>query len=559
MLDIQHLTKTYGEKKAVDDLSLHIAPGEIYGFIGHNGAGKTTTLKSVVGILQFDQGEITIGGKSIKTDPLACKRLLAYIPDNPDLYDYMTGIKYLHFIADVFGVDAQTRRERIRTYADTFELTGDLAQPIAAYSHGMKQKLAIIAAWLHDPRLIVMDEPFVGLDPKAAHTLKGMMRQVCDNGGAIFFSTHVLEVAEKAVRQGGHHQGRQAHPLRHHGGCQGRRLSGGGISGAGGGCVMVNVLLKKQLFEIFRSYFYDAKKNRPRSRASTILFFVLYAVLMIGFVGGMFVLLAWSICQPLVASGMGWLYFTLFAGLAILLGVFGSVFNTFSSLYQAKDNDLLLSMPIPIRAILASRLLGVYLMGLMFSGVVLLPAVIFYWCAADASPSAIAGGVMLVLAVSLFVLVLSCVLGWVVAKISAKLKRKNFLTVFIALVFFGLYYTVCFRASDLLNELLANLTAVGNAVRGAAYPLYLLGRMGEGDWLAIAFVMAVTLALCALTYLVLSRTFIGIATASGTTAKAEYREKRRSRPPVRPPPCCGRSSAASPPAPTICSTALWAR
>ena len=197
MLDIQHLTKTYGEKKAVDDLTLHIAPGEIYGFIGHNGAGKTTTLKSVVGILQFDQGEITIGGKSIKTDPLAYKRRLAYIPDNPDLYDYMTGIKYLNFIADVFGVDAQTRRERIRTYADTFELTGDLAQPIAAYSHGMKQKLAIIAAWLHDPRLIVMDEPFVGLDPKAAHTLKGMMRQVCDNGGAIFFSTHVLEVAEK--------------------------------------------------------------------------------------------------------------------------------------------------------------------------------------------------------------------------------------------------------------------------------------------------------------------------------------------------------------------------
>ena len=197
MLNIQHLTKTYGDKKAVDDLTLHIAPGEIYGFIGHNGAGKTTTLKSVVGILQFDAGTVTIDGTDLKADPLACKRKLAYIPDNPDLYDYMTGIKYLSFIADVFGVDAQTRRERIRTYADTFELTGDLAQPIAAYSHGMKQKLAIIAAWLHDPRLIVMDEPFVGLDPKAAHTLKGMMRQVCDNGGAIFFSTHVLEVAEK--------------------------------------------------------------------------------------------------------------------------------------------------------------------------------------------------------------------------------------------------------------------------------------------------------------------------------------------------------------------------
>lgn len=197
MLDIQHLTKTYGDKKAVDDLTLHIAPGEIYGFIGHNGAGKTTTLKSVVGILQFDGGEVTVDGKSIKTDPLACKRVMAYIPDNPDLYDYMTGIKYLNFIADIFGVDAQTRQERIRRYADTFELTDDLAQPIAAYSHGMKQKLSIIAAWLHQPKVIIMDEPFVGLDPKATHILKGMMREVCDNGGAIFFSTHVLEVAEK--------------------------------------------------------------------------------------------------------------------------------------------------------------------------------------------------------------------------------------------------------------------------------------------------------------------------------------------------------------------------
>ena len=197
MLKINHLTKTYGEKKAVDDLNIHINPGEIYGFIGHNGAGKTTTLKSVVGILQFDQGEILIDGKSIQTDPLACKREIAYIPDNPDLYDYMTGIKYLNFIADVFGVSAEDRQTRIRQYADLFELTEDLAQPIAAYSHGMKQKLAIIAAWLHQPKLIIMDEPFVGLDPKASHLLKEMMRDVCDAGGAIFFSTHVLEVAEK--------------------------------------------------------------------------------------------------------------------------------------------------------------------------------------------------------------------------------------------------------------------------------------------------------------------------------------------------------------------------
>ena len=197
MLNIQHFTKTYGEKRAVDDLSLHIAPGEIYGFIGHNGAGKTTTLKAAVGILQFDAGEITIGGHSIQTEPLACKQLLAYIPDNPDLYDFMSGIQYLNFIADVFGIPAAERWARIEPYADAFELTGDLGQPISAYSHGMKQKLAIIAAWIHDPKLIIMDEPFVGLDPKAAHLLKGMMRETCDRGGAIFFSTHVLEVAEK--------------------------------------------------------------------------------------------------------------------------------------------------------------------------------------------------------------------------------------------------------------------------------------------------------------------------------------------------------------------------
>jgi ABC-2 type transport system ATP-binding protein len=197
MLNIEHLTKTFGEKKAVDDLSLHIRPGEIYGFIGHNGAGKSTTIKSTVGILQFDEGKITIDGDSILEKPVECKRKLAYIPDNPDLYEFMSGIKYLNFIADVFGVGADERQEKIRRYADTFELTGDLAQPISAYSHGMKQKLAIISAWLHDPRLIIMDEPFVGLDPKASHLLKGMMREHCDAGGAIFFSTHVLEVAEK--------------------------------------------------------------------------------------------------------------------------------------------------------------------------------------------------------------------------------------------------------------------------------------------------------------------------------------------------------------------------
>ena len=197
MLNIEHLTKTFGEKKAVDDLSLHILPGEIFGFIGHNGAGKSTTLKCAVGILPFDAGSVTVNGTSLAEDPVKCKRELAYIPDNPDLYDFMSGIKYLNFIGDIFGIPAEVRQERIRKYAGIFELTEDLAQPISAYSHGMKQKLALISAWLHDPKLILMDEPFVGLDPKASHLLKEMMREHCDAGGAIFFSTHVLEVAEK--------------------------------------------------------------------------------------------------------------------------------------------------------------------------------------------------------------------------------------------------------------------------------------------------------------------------------------------------------------------------
>lgn len=197
MLKIEHLTKIYGNKKAVDDLSLHINKGEIYGFIGHNGAGKTTTIKSCCGILKFEEGEIYVDGISVKENPLACKKKIAYLPDNPDIYEYMTGIQFLNFIADVFGIPQKERQERIHNYAQMFGIIGDLAQPVSAYSHGMKQKLALISALIHDPKLIIMDEPFVGLDPKSAHTLKEQMRDICNRGGAIFFSTHVLEVAEK--------------------------------------------------------------------------------------------------------------------------------------------------------------------------------------------------------------------------------------------------------------------------------------------------------------------------------------------------------------------------
>ena len=208
MLKIDHLTKRYGEKAAVKDLSLHIKPGEIYGFIGHNGAGKTTTIKSCCGILAFDEGEIYVDGTSIKQDPIACKKKMAYIPDNPDLYEFLSGVKYLNFVADMYGVGKAEREERIAKYADLFELTDDLAQPVSAYSHGMKQKLAVISALIHEPKLVIMDEPFVGLDPKATHILKGIMHDICAKGGAIFFSTHVLEVAEKLcdrvaiIRQG---------------------------------------------------------------------------------------------------------------------------------------------------------------------------------------------------------------------------------------------------------------------------------------------------------------------------------------------------------------------
>ncbi|MBO5374662.1 MAG: ABC transporter ATP-binding protein [Clostridia bacterium] len=197
MLRIENLTKAYGDKKAVDCLTLHIEAGEMYAFIGHNGAGKTTTIKSCCGLLNFDEGEIFIDGYSIKENPIECKKRIAYLPDNPDLYEFMSGIKYLNFIADIYGVSKEDREERIKKYGDMLEITESLAQPISSYSHGMKQKIAIISALVHEPKLLIMDEPFVGLDPKAAFLLKEEMKRICENGGAIFFSTHVLDVAEK--------------------------------------------------------------------------------------------------------------------------------------------------------------------------------------------------------------------------------------------------------------------------------------------------------------------------------------------------------------------------
>ena len=198
VLQIENYSKVYsGSKKAADNISLTVESGDIFGFIGHNGAGKSTTIRAVVGVLDFTDGEIYIDGHSVKTEPLECKKITAYIPDNPDLYENLTGIQYLNFIADVFDVDAKTRQERIQEYADKLEITSALGDPISSYSHGMKQKVAIISALIHEPKLMVMDEPFVGLDPKAAFMLKEIMHEMCERGAAVFFSTHVLDVAEK--------------------------------------------------------------------------------------------------------------------------------------------------------------------------------------------------------------------------------------------------------------------------------------------------------------------------------------------------------------------------
>ena len=288
---------------------------------------------------------------------------------------------------------------------------------------------------------------------------------------------------------------------------------------------MLKTLLKKQMLEIFRSYFYDSKKNKRRSKTSTILYIALFVLIMVGMLGGMFTFLAYTLCGPLQSAGMGWLYFTLLEMMAVFFGAFGSVFNTYSGLYLAKDNDLLLSMPIPVSTVMASRLLTVYLMGLMYSGVLSVPAAIVYWCVVPQTAASVIGSLLLVALVSLIVLILSCALGWVVAKISLKLKNKSIITVLVSLLFFGAYYFFYFKAQVVIKDLIANAAVYGEKIKGAAYPLYLFGRVGEGDWLAIAVVTLVVLAVMALTWYALARSFLKIATSSGKTGKAVYREK----------------------------------
>ena len=289
---------------------------------------------------------------------------------------------------------------------------------------------------------------------------------------------------------------------------------------------MLKQLVKKQMAEIFRSYLYDAKKSQKRAKGTVILYFALFVFLMVGVLGGMFTFVAMMLCDAMAAVDMGWLYFTLMGLVAIFMGAFGSVFNTYSSLYLAKDNDLLLSLPIPLRVIISSRLVTVYLMGLMYSAVVIVPAVIVYWVHVAHSAAAIVGGLLTVAIVSLIVLLLSCLLGWVVAKISLKLKHKSITTVLVSLLGIGLYYFIYFKAQTVISDLVANAVVYGVKIKGAAYPLYLFGRMAEGDWTAMALVSAAVVLLTALTWLLLSRSFLRLATSGGSTGKARYREKK---------------------------------
>ena len=288
---------------------------------------------------------------------------------------------------------------------------------------------------------------------------------------------------------------------------------------------MLKLLLKKQLFEIFRSYFYDAKKNKARSRLATALYIGLFVLLMAGILGGIFTLLAVKLCGPLAAAGLDWLYFALTGLIAVLLGAFGSIFNTYAGLYLPKDNDLLLSMPVPVSSLVAARLSGVYLMGLMYSAVVILPAVIIYWVTVGVTASAVLGGLVLTLLISLAVLVLSCALGWVAAKIGQKLRNKSLVVVLASLVFIGLYYFVYFKAQSVLQDLLANAGTYGAQIRSRAYTLYLFGSVGAGDWLAMLIVTLSQAALLALTLWVIARSFLKIATATGSVKKVRFEHK----------------------------------
>lgn len=527
MLRIEHLTKKYGDKKAVDDLSLHIQKGEIYGFIGHNGAGKTTTIKSCCGILNFDEGEIYVDGVSVKEKPLECKRKIAYIPDNPDLYEFMTGIKYLNFIADIFGISQSDRQARISKYAEMFEIKNALAQTIDGYSHGMKQKLAIVSALIHNPKLIIMDEPFVGLDPKSSHLLKALMREMCDNGGAIFFSTHVLEVAEKLcdkvaiiksgklIKSGTMDEVKGDDSLEDVYSLNWRRK-------------MLKTLIKLQFQKALARYTANSSNKKKNGKKSSFNSPAVYLALL-AFVGVVFAFMFYnmfSMMAPMLAtSGFSWLYFLYVMGASFVISTIGCIFLSLSQLYEAKDNELLLSMPIPPRSILFCRMLPLYAQNLLFCALVQVPAFAAYATNASVSVSLVVSQIVILLLVPLLSLSVSCVLGWLIAFVTSRTRHKNVVTIVFSLVFFALYFYLYYQAEDLVKTLAANSIGIGANIMDSAYPLYLTGLGASGDLLPLFGVAVVIIAFFAIVYAVLSHSFIKLATAKKGAKKAVYKEK----------------------------------
>lgn len=526
MLRIEHLTKKYGDKKAVDDLSLHIQKGEIYGFIGHNGAGKTTTIKSCCGILNFDEGEIYVDGVSVKEKPLECKRKIAYIPDNPDLYEFMTGIKYLNFIADIFGISQSDRQARISKYAEMFEIKNALAQTIDSYSHGMKQKLAIVSALIHNPKLIIMDEPFVGLDPKSSHLLKTLMREMCDNGGAIFFSTHVLEVAEKLCDKVAIIK-------------SGKLIKSGTMDEVKGDDSLEDVfleleekdaktLIKLQFQKALARYTANSSNKKKNGKKSLFNSPAVYLALL-AFVGVVFAFVFYnmfSMMAPMLAtSGFSWLYFLYVMGASFVISTIGCIFLSLSQLYEAKDNELLLSMPIPPRIILFCRMLPLYAQNLLFCALVQVPAFAAYATNVSVSASLVVSQIVILLLVPLLSLSVSCILGWLIAFVTSRTRHKNVVTIVFSLVFFALYFYLYYQAEDLVKTLAANSIGIGANIMDSAYPLYLTGLGALGDLLPLFGVAVVIIAFFAIVYAVLSHSFIKLATAKKGAKKAVYKEK----------------------------------
>ena len=518
MLNIQNYTKRFGDKIAVDDLSLHIAAGEICAFIGHNGAGKTTTLKACCGLLKPDGGTITVNGIDIQKDPIACKKIMAYIPDNPDLYEFLTGYEYLNFVADMYGVSEADRKARMEALAERLDIKNALPNLISECSHGMKQKIAVIGALIHEPKLILMDEPFVGLDPIAAHELPKRRRY-------LLFHTRFGSGGE-AVRQCGHYQKRQAHCTRHHGQRARRRFFGAGLLRAGrpqglkgGGC-MLRSLWKLQ----WKQFAARMKKgNGKKTSGGWLVFLMLFFVVCMEIL--MFVVFAELV--PLCEMGLTWLYFAMAGTAALALSMLGSVFMTQAQLYDVKDNERLLSMPIPPKYILLTRIAMLFTTTAGYTLAVLLPAFGIYAFSYGASATMIIGWLFTFVALSLISQSVCCALGWVLHKLLSRLRNKAVVSLLYMVIFMAVYWY--FYAN--VNSFLSGLVMQGTQIAGAmkyVWLLYAIGMACGGSLLHTLLVTLLSAAIALFTLWRLSASFISSVRTSGAKAGAKHKSGKAS-------------------------------